>query len=72
MRDFLGQILNVGDRVIFNKPYGGGFAVGVITKMSPKQASIEYTANINYVRTVPRPYAKIIKGPTIVRADGTT
>lgn len=53
MKDFLGQEVSVGDRVVFTSYGGEGMSKGTIEKMSPKTVVI---------RTSPGKYGTTRKG----------
>ena len=67
-RDFLGNEIDVGDRVIFEAPGYRSFVIGTVITKAPKSCQVEYMNDWNYgkpgVKLVVRQcYGQIIKYP---------
>ena len=58
--DFLGNQIDVGDRVVFMKPNYRELARGTVIKLNDKKLTIEYTVN-NTSRTFMQFYEQVVK-----------
>lgn len=58
MRDFLGNEVNIGDKVVYITCAVDGFSIGTIVKLNPKTVVIRNSKFDNEYR---REYSKIIK-----------
>lgn len=68
--DFLGNKIEIGDKVIFEAPKYRDFAIGTVISKAPKSCQIEYINDWNYPgqgrkAVVRQCYGQIIKRPTI-------
>ncbi|AGS81119.1 hypothetical protein [Caulobacter phage Cr30] len=48
MKDFLGNILELGDEVIFMRPGYRDFVFGKIIKFTPQKVKVEYQMHYSY------------------------
>ena len=66
-KDFLGNEINIGDRVIFEAPIYRSFAIGTVVTKAEKTCQIQYINNWNYpegeAMVVRQVYEQIIKCP---------
>lgn len=66
--DFLGNKINIGDKVIFETPQYRDFTIGTVITKAPKSCQIEYlnTSGLckGYVGVIRQGYGQIIKYPT--------
>lgn len=63
--DFLGNKLEIGDKVILEEPKYRDFVIGTITSKAPKSCRIEYTDYRGAVKVTRQYYGQIIKYPII-------
>lgn len=65
--DFLGNKINIGDKVIFEAPKYRDFVIGTVVTKAPKSCQIEYINDWNYSKghkeVVRQYYGQIIKYP---------
>lgn len=58
MKDFLGNTVNIGDKVVYITCSVDGFRLGTITKLNPKTVIIK---DVKFNKEYRREYDKIIK-----------
>ena len=65
--DFLGNKIEIGDKVIFETPKYRDFAIGTVISKAPKSCQIEYLSfaghSKGYVDVVRQSYGQVIKYP---------
>ena len=54
-KDTIGNIIQIGDTVVYNPPYYKGIEIGTITSFSPKQVYVDGTKITTGVVKVARP-----------------
>ena len=45
-KDIDGNIISIGDRVAYNRPYYKGFTIGIVTGFTPKGFKIDNVINV--------------------------
>ena len=62
--DFLGNKIEIGDKVIFETPKYRDFAIGIVISKAPKSCQVEYLSfNTKSKATVRQYYEQLIKYP---------